>query len=329
MTDTPDTQPQDAYTWAESVASTGTGNAAVIEIDINAPSETEPVPVEVPLADARILHVMLGGAIAEHDGAEPQIDGPGAGRMLGHIAKKLNVERSLHEEHRRGMALLLDLPADADWLTVTRRTTEVATRLADYENRLSWETNCGEHARLLDVCRETEEERDDAEAALARVRAECAAIGTDTCNATTRILAAIDGDQPAEAQPGHTGIRGLLEHVGIDTTGRDITVAGKVVDAAEAQPEPKSPGIFPGVQGRCPACNGHSLILGSGGYVTCGYLECPDPEAATNLLENPAAVVREQPAMPPVGDWARNAADQLLNAASAIRDAANALTDPQ
>lgn len=28
------------------------------------------------------------------------------------------------------------------------------------------------------------------------------------------------------------GIRGLLEHVGIDTTGRDITVAGRVVDAA-------------------------------------------------------------------------------------------------
>lgn len=31
---------------------------------------------------------------------------------------------------------------------------------------------------------------------------------------------------------GTTGIRGLLEHVGIDTRGRDITVAGRVVDAA-------------------------------------------------------------------------------------------------
>ncbi|MFC7929144.1 hypothetical protein [Streptomyces cinereoruber] len=29
-----------------------------------------------------------------------------------------------------------------------------------------------------------------------------------------------------------SGLRGLLEHVGIDTTGRDITVDGKVVDAA-------------------------------------------------------------------------------------------------
>jgi hypothetical protein len=30
------------------------------------------------------------------------------------------------------------------------------------------------------------------------------------------------------------GIRGLLEHVGIDTSGRDITVAGQVVDPAPA-----------------------------------------------------------------------------------------------
>jgi hypothetical protein len=32
------------------------------------------------------------------------------------------------------------------------------------------------------------------------------------------------------------GIRSLLEHVGIDTGGRDITVAGRVVDAAAPQP---------------------------------------------------------------------------------------------
>jgi hypothetical protein len=32
------------------------------------------------------------------------------------------------------------------------------------------------------------------------------------------------------------GIRGLLEHVGIDTRGRDITVAGRAVDPADQQP---------------------------------------------------------------------------------------------
>lgn len=45
-------------------------------------------------------------------------------------------------------------------------------------------------------------------------------------------------------------------------------------------PEP-----YPDVQGRCPACHGTSLFLGGGGYVTCARLECPDPEAATRILE--------------------------------------------
>jgi hypothetical protein len=39
------------------------------------------------------------------------------------------------------------------------------------------------------------------------------------------------------------------------------------------------------VQGRCPACGHEVLILGEGGYVTCSLLDCPDPEAATKLLE--------------------------------------------
>ncbi|MFJ3037747.1 hypothetical protein [Streptomyces tendae] len=40
----------------------------------------------------------------------------------------------------------------------------------------------------------------------------------------------------------------------------------------------------PLVKGRCPACRGASLFLGSGGYVTCSRLDCPDPTAADDLL---------------------------------------------
>jgi hypothetical protein len=40
----------------------------------------------------------------------------------------------------------------------------------------------------------------------------------------------------------------------------------------------------PLIQGRCPACRGASLFLGSGGYVTCARLDCPDPCAADDLL---------------------------------------------
>jgi hypothetical protein len=46
----------------------------------------------------------------------------------------------------------------------------------------------------------------------------------------------------------------------------------------------------PLVQGRCPACNGASLFLGSGGYVTCSRLDCPNPTAADEQLHtHPAA----------------------------------------
>ncbi|MCP3820098.1 DUF6085 family protein [Streptomyces sp. A3M-1-3] len=52
------------------------------------------------------------------------------------------------------------------------------------------------------------------------------------------------------------------------------------------------------VQGRCPACGWESLFLGDGGYVTCFRLECPEPDAASTVLERrPAPVpadVREQ-----------------------------------
>ncbi|MFJ9633744.1 hypothetical protein ACIRU8_39230 [Streptomyces sp. NPDC101175] len=38
------------------------------------------------------------------------------------------------------------------------------------------------------------------------------------------------------------------------------------------------------VQGRCPACRGASLFLGSGGHVTCARLDCPNPCAVDDQL---------------------------------------------
>lgn len=92
-----------------------------------------------------------------------------------------------------------------------------------------------------------------AEAAIARVRAVVHVAddedvtdwqrGFRACSVVT--LAALDEPAPGPAATqatdgctsacdGVTGIRGLLEHVGIDTTGRDITVAERTVDAAPA-----------------------------------------------------------------------------------------------
>lgn len=38
------------------------------------------------------------------------------------------------------------------------------------------------------------------------------------------------------------------------------------------------------VRGKCPACHNETLFLGSGGYVTCGWTDCPAPDAASQLL---------------------------------------------
>lgn len=38
------------------------------------------------------------------------------------------------------------------------------------------------------------------------------------------------------------------------------------------------------VVGLCPMGCGSTLFLGDGGYVTCGYLPCPDPGRAADML---------------------------------------------
>lgn len=46
----------------------------------------------------------------------------------------------------------------------------------------------------------------------------------------------------------------------------------------------KVPALLPKVQGRCPKGCGRTLILGSGGYITCSYNKCPEPDSASKLL---------------------------------------------
>lgn len=59
----------------------------------------------------------------------------------------------------------------------------------------------------------------------------------------------------------------------------------------------------PDVRGRCPACGHDSLFLGSNGYVTCGWIGCSAPGAATDWLgkqrEDIAALLRFRDAMTP------------------------------
>jgi hypothetical protein len=61
---------------------------------------------------------------------------------------------------------------------------------------------------------------------------------------------------------------------------------GRQPDAPEAPQT--APDGFPDIQGRCPACGGSSLFVGSGGYITCRRIDCPEPDAATKLLHGDA-----------------------------------------
>lgn len=60
-------------------------------------------------------------------------------------------EHALHEEHRRSIALVLDLPADADWLAVTRRITEIRRRTDKRREQLARALGAAEDAPWLDL----------------------------------------------------------------------------------------------------------------------------------------------------------------------------------
>lgn len=65
----------------------------------------------------------------------------------------------------------------------------------------------------------------------------------------------------------------------------------------EASTAPLAAGL-PLVKGNCPACCRASLFLGTGGYPTCSNSECPEPDAATTVLEQYA-----NEAHPPTHAW--------------------------
>jgi hypothetical protein len=47
-------------------------------------------------------------------------------------------------------------------------------------------------------------------------------------------------------------------------------------------------GAYPEIKGYCPMGCGSTLFLGEGGFVTCSWINCPDPEAVTKILEGAA-----------------------------------------
>ncbi|SDL28672.1 hypothetical protein SAMN05421806_12569 [Streptomyces indicus] len=81
---------------------------------------------------------------------------------------------------------------------------------------------------------------------------------------------------------------------------------------------------LPHVAGRCPACGHSSLFLGDGGYVTCSMRECPQPDAASTVLEREPA---DQPPTRAEWDSLTNEADRLRRDGIALRERADALDE--
>lgn len=111
----------------------------------------------------------------------------------------------------------------ADWEQQKTRADQAEAELARYTEAESADAAAGSYAARAET----------AEAALTAARRAARGIGAwgvlQVIEEAMRVPSVAEG---TAAPPEPSGIRGLLEHVGIDTTGRDISVAGKVVDAA-------------------------------------------------------------------------------------------------
>ena len=65
-----------------------------------------------------------------------------------------------------------------------------------------------------------------------------------------------------------------------------IDPEGERMNTTDLTPHPaRAAAQYPIVKGRCPACGYRSLFLAAGGYVTCSVIPCPDPGAASDLLD--------------------------------------------
>lgn len=76
---------------------------------------------------------------------------------------------------------------------------------------------------------------------------------------------------------------GLEVELGAGLTAAVMPILARLVDQARAEARAEG-AVSQMVQGRCPACGNGHLFLGSGGYVTCPSLDCPNPCAPSEAL---------------------------------------------
>ena len=151
----------------------------------------------------------------------------------------------------------------------------------------------------------------------ARVVAEQARKATDRAAVLREAADAIEAEQAREETTEWARF-GELDHeteIGGGYVRASAALLRRMADEAQQQPgtetpasaEPLASGL-PLVKGNCPACRRASLFLGSGGYPTCSNADCPEPDAATTVLEQYANEAHD-----PEHTWAAELHDPLAD----------------
>jgi hypothetical protein len=109
--------------------------------------------------------------------------------------------------------------------------------------------------------------------------------------------------------------RAALPGIAAGWAGAEFLLRHTLTDLDNRRTTPDNPptSAFPDVQGRCPACRGESLFVGSGGYITCARRECPEPDAASTLLERVPDNIAAEAIAARRRALARNAVGAVLN----------------
>jgi len=77
---------------------------------------------------------------------------------------------------------------------------------------------------------------------------------------------------------------------------------------------------------KCPSCNGSFIFIGEGGYLTCSYVDCPEPDVAkkVNQLEAERDDYRNQYHMAEAKVLSRDALLEQLSEEQLTKDVAKA-----
>jgi hypothetical protein len=97
---------------------------------------------------------------------------------------------------------------------------------------------------------------------------------------TGRCASGADCDDPACVKAGHPGVV-------VDREEHNPPYWCKECRCDHGTVPPVAGAARPDVRGHCPMGCGQTLFLGSGGYITCRNLGCPEPDAVVQLLEVP------------------------------------------